>query len=362
VAGSCLALFAYDVGFQIALSEAQRRLSDSTRQRVMRVRRPSPAWFEFEPAPLRLRIDADPLSIAGRVTHSSADCIMYDFGAVSVLYRIPFEGGLEDLARLSAALFDNHTFLEDSRRRVETLLEAIRPAVTKPAVADVVEDYLIFALERWEPGGAPDRFLDANREVMARILQSELAALSPQLIGHVLDTRMSYSPDDLAVIDWNAAVLFDRQPDDIIGVLQQANVELLEMRLLDRQLDELLDQSPALLARQSRRLLWPLDPGGRELRRFAQLQTDSALLFEGVNNAIKVLGEQYLARLYHLAARRLHLPQWDASVLRKLATADSIYQKMVNAGAARRMEVLEIIIILLIAISILLPLVTGLFQ
>ena len=67
--------------------------------------------------------------------------------------------------------------------------------------------------------------------------------------------------------------------------------------------------------------------------------------------ALKLIGDQYLSRLYKLAADRLHLPEWDASILRKLETAESIYQKLSDRAATRRMEMLEWIIIILIAVS-----------
>jgi uncharacterized Rmd1/YagE family protein len=68
-----------------------------------------------------------------------------------------------------------------------------------------------------------------------------------------------------------------------------------------------------------------------------------------------LLGDQYLARLYRLIAQRFHLTDWDASILRKLETLESIYQKISDQLVSRRMEVLEWIIIVLIAISIILP-------
>jgi len=79
---------------------------------------------------------------------------------------------------------------------------------------------------------------------------------------------------------------------------------------------------------------------------------DNAVLFEGVNNTLKLLGDQYLARLYRLVSRRFHLDEWDASILRKIQTLESIYQKISDQAAVRRMEVLEWVIILLIASSI----------
>jgi len=92
----------------------------------------------------------------------------------------------------------------------------------------------------------------------------------------------------------------------------------------------------------------------------AQLQVDNALLFEGVNNALKLLGDQYLARVYRLVSDRFHLAEWDTSILRKLQTLESIYEKMSDIAANRRLEVLEWIIIILTAVSIIVYLVPGL--
>jgi uncharacterized Rmd1/YagE family protein len=79
-----------------------------------------------------------------------------------------------------------------------------------------------------------------------------------------------------------------------------------------------------------------------------------------VHNALKLLGDQYLARVHRAASQRLHLDDWERTILRKLQTMESIYEKMSDLQENRRMEVLEWIIIILIAISILLPFVPGL--
>jgi len=93
-----------------------------------------------------------------------------------------------------------------------------------------------------------------------------------------------------------------------------------------------------------------------ELRRLARLQLDGAILFEQVTNALKLVGEQYLARVYSLASRRFHLAEWDASITRKLQTIDGIYAKLADRATSRRMELLEWIIIVLIALSIIVSL------
>jgi hypothetical protein len=163
----------------------------------------------------------------------------------------------------------------------------------------------------------------------------------------------------MTIVDWHAAVVIDRQGEDVRSVLEFANVELLEMRYLDQRLDDALDHAYETLLRRRWR---PLDVFGSyraDLRRIARLQVDSAVLFEGVNNALKLLGDQYLARVYRIVSQRFHLTEWDASILRKLQTLESIYEKVADQATAHRMEVLEWIIIILIAVSILLPFVPG---
>jgi hypothetical protein len=97
----------------------------------------------------------------------------------------------------------------------------------------------------------------------------------------------------------------------------------------------------------------------RESADVAQIQVDGAMLFERVNNTLKLLGDQYLARAYRLAAQRFHLASWEAAILRKLEVLDDIYSKMSDRASNLRMELLEWIIIVLIAVSIVIPFFAG---
>ena len=57
-------------------------------------------------------------------------------------------------------------------------------------------------------------------------------------------------------------------------------------------------------------------------------------------------------------SERFHLPQWDAAIERKLRVLDGIYEKLATRAASRRFEVLEVVIIVLIAVSTVLPFLT----
>jgi hypothetical protein len=53
--------------------------------------------------------------------------------------------------------------------------------------------------------------------------------------------------------------------------------------------------------------------------------------------------------------RLVRLPQWDAAIERKLRVLDGSYEKLSSRAASRRFEVLEVVIIVLIAVSSLTP-------
>lgn len=367
VKGVCRAFFAYDVGLSIDLDAAEQlvaRTQDGGAQReVIRHTRRSPPYFQFRPAPLRISRQGASIAVGAWRTTTTVDFVVYDFGSVCVSYTIDVDGPLEELLPLGEALYDNASLLADSRRRVDELARSLASSIGRPHTASVVEDYAVYELGPLGAidGGASPDFLERHGHALARLLRADRQTLAPQEIQDALASRLSYTPTDLAIIDWNASVLFLQEPEDARCVLEFANVELLEMRHLDDQLDLALDRSyQSLTQLEARRggVLGMVPRSVRaELRRVAEWEMDNSLLFENVNNALKLLGDQYLARMYRLAADKLHLPDWDGSILRKLRVLESIYAKLNDLHSARRMELLEWIVIILIAMEIVLTLV-----
>lgn len=379
--GVCCVYFAYDIGLSVGLDEVQRLIGAGGQRKVVAHRRRTPEHFGYQRPPLRIIDQAAPIEVggpgpggggesrggeagsAGWMTSPQVECVLFEFAAVSVMYTIPLarngEGSavtLADLARLSSLLYENPALLADSRRRVEGLLAHIKPAVVKPQISPLVEDYSVFWLRRVDcPGDVGAGLLSAGPK-LASILRSEPGRLSAQEIEDALSCRISYTPGDLTLIDWNGALVVGAEMEDVIAVLEYANVELLELRTLDGELDRALERSHARHSAKGWRKVVGLGPAiGSEtpLQRIAELQLDAATLFEEVNNSFKMLGDQYLARVYRLVSQRLHLSEWDATILRKLNTLESMYEKLHDFETTRRLELLEWIVIILIASEIL---------
>jgi len=363
--GNCLALFAYDVGMSIDLLRAERALTAAQRPEIIRHKRRSPEYFGYQAVPVRAGQAAEPVQLGKFRTSGHVELVLFDFGAIGVQYTIPIEGPLEDLLELSDKLYENPALMADSRRRAEQLVAELRDSIDRPAMSGFVEDYWVLQIEELgESEGAATiateqelipRLLGDARHLVARILRAELGQLSEDEVDEALSCRISFAPDDIALIDWSGAIVVGREMGDVLAVLEYVNVELLEMRYLDHRLDGAMEMttSPRVM-----RGWWPAWPwrssGAHAMRAVAELQVDGVRLFEEVNNSLKLLGDQYLARVYKLASKRLHLPEWDAAILRKLDTIESIYQKMNDFQTSRRLEALEWIVIILIATEIVL--------
>ena len=358
--GTCYCLFAYDIGATTELEVAARVLTETTHRDTLPHRRAAPAYFEFHPLPLRLNQRSQPIALGPCMTGDHVDCVLYDFGAVLVIYTINIAGPVANLASLSSVLYDNAVLQADSRRRVDEIIQRLGDAVSKASIAPLIEDYSIYHIESLSPATSPTEFVQSHRAALAQILRCEPETLSEQEIQDAMASQISYSPDDLSVIDWQAALLLGSDVDDVRAVLEFANVELLEMRFLDDQLDRVLDAFYKSLSRGRWKRPFSIRADAADMRRLARLQMESAVLFEEVNNALKLLGDQFLARVYRLASQRMHIPDWDTSILRKLQTVESLYSKLADFQNTRRMELLEWIIILLIAISIIIAFVPGL--
>lgn len=362
VEGEAHLLFAFDIGLAIDLDEAERLLAGSGgvegRWSIGNAQR-TPEYFEFHPAPLRIARQAPSFTLAGRSFEPKVECVLYDFGAVSLSYRLPIDGPLENLVALADEVYENPALLADARRLLEAVAAQVSGAVRRPDISPLVEDYVIYHVRHAETRGAGglQGCLIECQQTLARVLRAERGPLSEQETAEALASIMSYSPTDALIVDWNAALVIQEPADDILTVLEFATVELLEVRFLDDKLDAMLDrtyndslQENPVRRKRARKA---------DMRRIASLQMDAALLFESINNALKLMGDQYLARVYRLAAQRFHLEGWDQSIQRKVNTLEGIYRKMADDRSTRRMEVLEWIIIVLIAVSIVLPFVTN---
>ncbi len=350
----CHLTYAFEVGLAIDLDACDRLLAAASRQTVRNSRR-VPRHFNYRPPPLRVA-DAGPGPGAPTAAAAKIEIVLLDFGAAAVTYQIPFEGSAADLAVHSERLQANEAFERDAGLRIDTLLPTLGTAVSRPNRAPVSEDYLVITIDPATLPGDSETWLRERTGEFAAVLRGGGGPLSAEEVGDAVAEHLAFSTSDLTVIDWNAAIIVDREPDDTRQLLEFANVQLLELRHLDGELDRALERAYDMLARVDRGWRHSLRPPAAALRHLGELQMDAAALFERVSSAVKLVGDQFFGRVYLAVSRRFHFAAWDRAIARKLDVLDGIYQKVGDRVTARRLEVLEWIVIILIATELMLAL------
>jgi len=345
--GTCRALYCLDIARSIDLRLAEASLTSSRRTTFHhKSRLPEGALSP----PLRLSWATAPRPVGRHVTDTEVEIALYDLGALCITWTLSFDEPLEDLVELSALLYSHTDLIAGSRVLAGEVTTALGPALGSPALANHIEDYVVLQVAPVAQG--PAALLESSGPSLARILRAEERALSSQEIEDALAHPVSYGSGDVCLVDWLAAFLMGDDTEDERRLLELATVELLELRLLDSQLERQIEEAYDVLA-SPRGLLGAFTVQRRELEHVARMQADDALLHEGIDNALKTFGDDYLARLYRTSAERFHFEDWDLAIQRKLGVLRTVYQSMADLTAHRRSELLEWIIIVLIAVEIL---------
>jgi hypothetical protein len=355
-AGTLHVHVAFDWGDEVDLERARHLVPAETHD--LPRRRRTPVSIAYRPPPLRLTLAPGPLELGelGPVL-PTAEVTIFDFAGVSVALHVPFRLPSPALGRLAGWLADPLPLIRAARSALEGLHARLLPAIKDPLWRDdLSEEYFVFQLlPDSVPASAAD-FLQAQAGWLAGLVRLESGPLSEEEITEALRLHLSYSPADLFVADWAAALLLDQDCDETLQVIEFANLQLLEFRNIDNRLDDSLAGAYHLIHPLTHSWVPFWRSHGWHLRLLGELKVEANGLFERTGNVLKLVGDQYLARLYRLLARRFHLGEWEQSIQRKLEVAEGVYRVVADQADTSRTEFLEIVVIFLILLEILLAL------
>lgn len=350
--GHLFFFYAYDAGFEIALEKA-RALCEASDSPGIAGLRPAPAHLQYRPRPLTVPAGVVPVTVSGKTFSLDATMKIFDFGALSVTLTLPLEDlSLDAYAEVALSLASENGMEKSARELARRLFERIRPAVFRPMMADLAEEYRVWHVGGFSPGLSGTEALARFPREIARLLTLERGDLSEAAVADIVRAPIRYFDNDLFLAEWNAAFVYDPKFQDTAEVLEFLNIQVLELRFFDRLLHEAIEGVSEEL-RPRRRLFHILhDPYEVPLRRLSGIRTDVSLIRERIYNALKLVGDAYLARVYEEARRKVGAEKHEGTVRDQLAALTDIYTVLNNQAQAARAETLEMIIILLIAIEI----------
>lgn len=337
---------AFDWGDEIELDKAAELAPASVCD--LPRRRRTPSSFSYRPPPLFMPMEPIALNLEGLGgVEAPAGLTLFPFGAVSLSLRIPFQLAEAPLLRLAGSLAEATALLDAVRTALLPWYHKLQPAIQEPSwQPQFSEEYFVFQLP---PGSVQ---MAVQRAWLAGLVHLDDGALSGDEIEEAVRLHLCYSPKDLFVPDWAAAVLMDEDCDETLQAIEFANLQLLEFRHIDDRLDASLAEAQQIIAPLTRSVFpfWRLH--GRPLRRMGELKAEAASLFERAGNVLKLVGDPYLARVYRLLSQRFHLDAWEKSIGRKLETTEGVYKVVSDQASHYRTEFLELIVVLLILVEI----------
>lgn len=316
-------------------------------------RRRTPSSVEYRPLPVRFALPPVPLELReiGAVA-VPAGATVFDFGGISVALHVPFRLDAASLTRLAGALAEPADLVRAVRAAVEPIYQQLLPGIAAPLWSNLSEEYFVFQLPPTAPMPSPQALLQNHAGWLAGLVCLEPEPLSDEGIAEALRLHLSYSPDDLFLADWAAAFLLDSDCEETLLAIEFANLQLLEYRHIDQRLDDVVAIADRLIHGLTRSRLPFWRTYSHQLRLLGELKVEANGLFERTGNVLKLVGDQYLARLYRLLARRFHLKEWEQSIQRKLEVLEGTYQVVSDQAESFRAEFLEWTVIVLIAVEI----------
>jgi hypothetical protein len=353
--GFVTAFFLFDIADGIDLVRV-RGLIGSAVTTPLAPRASTPPYVQYQQAPVA--VDGEALGVEverGFRVRLKA----FDYGVVSVALTRSLPASWDTLIEEGRSWYDDLPLAAAADRACRALMARIEPALTGGRTDLLSEDYFVFALTRASDVDTADALLASHGTQIAQLLRGERSPLSVQEREDVLRNRLSYFANDVVVPTWNGALVYDTEPGihATLEILEYANSQLLEFRYYDT----LLDVELARIYRQLQRSGWRSNWRALRFTRAAQqvhaLFIDVNELTDKAENALKIAGDVYAARLFGLVAARLGLDQWKGNVREKLKTLDDIYRFEVERTAMARGEFLELMIVILIVIELVLPLI-----
>jgi hypothetical protein len=345
--GSVLVLIQFDVCEEINL-DSLRDIFGARRQEAS-FKHPAPGYVRFQRAPVVQPVEPLILESGERL---DVQIKYYDYGVLSVVFELPFTGDWDTLVRLASRWVWDTDFTSFAQKIVKQKIERARPALVKLYDSWLHEDYFVFHVRDIAGNPSAAELLAAQGGRIAQIVRGENVPLSDGEQQEIMQSKISYYPNDLAVISWNAAFLYDSEAgaETAIQLLEYANSQLLEFRhydeLLTRELQsvyDFMDQGSGIWAR------W------RTAKRARLLHTvllDVDELTERADNAIKFLSDMFSARLYKVAASKIGVTDYKDLVNQKVHTAEELYRFMVDQFHQSRAFVLELMVVVILIIDL----------
>lgn len=349
--GSIIIYRLFDISWWLDLEKVEKRVDGAQRLRIERKR--FSRAFHFANPPVTVNMGSISWEYDGKSFDIQRYAKLYDYGALSVITEVPVtEMQFEKFEELAAELADRSPFDSEAFAIRDHITQTFRDAMKGSGAEGIYEDYTLYYLKSTEPTISASGMPSVEFE---RLLLSEPPGATPSSSTRrdLFANTFSYLENDLAVINWDNALVLDPTGSmDIPDLLEFANSQLLELRVYDSQLTREMDTIYDHMSVREKPSVWKM----RKYRDLAAKTmvtiTELTEITERIDNSLKVTDDVYYAKVYSATLDLFKVRSWAANIKQKIEIATRTYDMLNKETATKRSEWLEIIIILLIAVEI----------
>jgi hypothetical protein len=345
--GFVIAMLLHDVCEEIRLEELRAMLG--ARRAAPSFKHATPEHVRFAKPPV---IETAAPTCLNSGEELRTEVKYYDYGVISVVFELPFEADWQSLAAMAARFVPSPELERKAQDIVRERLQRIECVCERLHREWIAEDYYVFELSEVDGHPVGADLLSQHGDEIARILRGENTDLARSERADALQSSLSYYPNDLIVVGWNAALIYDTPAgaEAAIQILEYANSQLLEFRHYDDLLTSELDAVYASFKRRAGLLArWRMRG---EASRLNSVTVEVAELVERADTAIKFVSDMFAARLYRLAATKVGVPEYKNIVNEKLKTAENLYRFLIDEFHQSRGFALEVMVIIILVIEL----------
>ena len=349
--GSYHVLYAFDIAFEIRLSQIPILFGDLQRDS---------ARFSFlsrgihrETQPVTMLAEPITLEIQGRPVTFDLSFTFFDLGALSIEFMAPLEtNDLQDLPRLANALHNSGALASKARELADSVSKRAHPALVNAEVARASSLFTVFNIQSHTGPVLVDDLIEQHGPQLAQVLRGSEESIGFTEERRTLSLSVTYSDQDVVFASTNAALIFDETSSDVVDIFELANAQAVELRYIDARLDRALQ---ALYEENEKRpSLWQRMTNVFELQiqKLNTMHLDTAIILDRVDNSFKFAQDSYLSQIHELAIHKMFLKTFLQGIDRKLTSVREISSELRDRATQSRMEILEWIVIVLIAIEV----------
>ncbi len=359
--GQILLFRLFDVADRVDLTavEGALRAAGSSREGVARLRlQRQRDGVVFTNPPVSARLNDRSLVVGQTEFAIKVFAKVYDFGVMTILWALTIPSGtsFDELSELSVELESEsmrmlleHNMDEDAALAVN----AMQAGLVSPNIHESPETLTVYAIQRFTSEETVTAEVVAAQPLLPSLLLGERDEFSTQLRHELLRSSYSYSTNDLVVIGYDQALVFDPDgTEDATNLLEFALAQMLELSYYDSQLDDRIN-------RMHRQLSQRRTTGRKSTKNYDDLRRDLLTeqlsfseVIETVGAAVKVTEDLYYAAIYRGAMRVFRADEIAAATQRKLEVMYRTYSMLSDEAEAQTSRRLEWIVIILICIEV----------